>query len=85
MRPFEPGFGDSRKLPEKMLGETTRQATMRGMGYAQYQAHSGMGDGTKVFKTEENPALLCVGWQPNHSCRAACRRITAAALLAAAL
>jgi hypothetical protein len=56
VRPFEPGYGDSRKLPEKMLGETNIMAVMRSMG--RNMPHSGAGDGTKVFKTEDNPALL---------------------------
>jgi len=56
VRPFEPGFGDARRLPEKMLGESIRQAQQRSMG--RDMPHSGMGDGKKVFKTEDNPALL---------------------------
>jgi len=56
VRPFEPGFGDSRRLPEKMLGESTRQAVARSMG--RDMPHSGMGDGTKVFKTADDPAKL---------------------------
>ena len=56
VRPFEPGFGDARRLPEKMLGETNIMAVMRSMG--RNLPHSGAGDGTKVFKTEDNPALL---------------------------
>ena len=56
VRPFEPGFGDARRLPEKMMGETTAMAVARGMGRA--LPHSGAGDGKKVFKTEDNPALL---------------------------
>ena len=31
-RAFQAGWGDSRKLPEKMVGETTRQAVARSMG-----------------------------------------------------
>ena len=56
VRPFEPGWGDSRRVPEKMLGETTRMAVQRSMG--REIPHSGMGDGKKVFTTSENPALL---------------------------
>ena len=56
VRPFEPGFGDARALPGKMLGETNIMAVMRSMG--RDMPHSGAGDGKKVFKTEENPALL---------------------------
>ena len=56
VRPFEPAWGDGRKLPEKMLGETTAMAVARGMG--RKLPHSGAGDGKKVFKTKEDPALL---------------------------
>ena len=44
VRPFEPGFGDARALPGKMLGESTRDAVQRSMG--RNLPHSGMGDGT---------------------------------------
>ena len=56
VRPFEPGHGDARRLPEKMLGETIAQAVARSMG--RDLPHSGAGDGKKVFKTEDNPARL---------------------------
>jgi len=56
VRPFEPGYGDARALPGKMLGETTAMAVARGMG--RNMPHSGAGDGTKVFKTKDDPALL---------------------------
>ena len=56
VRPFEPGYGDSRALPGKMLGETTAAAVARSMG--RNMPHSGAGDGEKVFKTEDNPAQL---------------------------
>ena len=56
VRPFEPGYGDSRSLPSKMIGETTAMAVARSMG--RNLPHSGAGDGNKVFKTQENPALL---------------------------
>ena len=56
VRPFEPGFGDARRLPEKMLGETNIMAVMRSMG--RNMPHSGAGDGTKVFNTEDDPERL---------------------------
>ena len=56
VRPFEPGWGDARRVPEKMLGETAWQSVQRSMG--REIPHSGMGDGKKVFTTDENPALL---------------------------
>ena len=56
VRPFEPGWGDSRQLPSKMLGETAMQSVARGMG--RNMPHSGMGDGKKVFKTDEDPDRL---------------------------
>ena len=56
VRPFEPGFGDARKLPEKMMGETMAMAVARGMG--RNLPHSGAGDGTHVFKTADDPERL---------------------------
>jgi len=56
VRPFEPGYGDARRLPEKMMGETIRQAQQRSMG--RDVPHSGMGDGKKVFKTDADEARL---------------------------
>ena len=56
VRPFEPGFGDARRLPVKMLGETNIMAVMRSMG--RNMPHSGAGDGTKVFNTEDDPERL---------------------------
>ena len=56
VRPFEPGWGDSRSLPGKMLGETAMQSVARGMG--RNLPHSGMGDGKTVFKTDEDPDRL---------------------------
>ena len=56
VRPFEPGWGDSRALPEKMLGETNIMAVMRSMG--RNMPHSGAGDGQKVFNTEDDPESL---------------------------
>ena len=53
VRPFEPGYGDARALPGKMLGETTAMAVARGMG--RNMPHSGAGDGKKVFKTADDP------------------------------
>lgn len=50
VRPFEPGFGDSRPLPDKMLGEDISAAVARSMG--RNLPHSGAGDGTHVFKYE---------------------------------
>ena len=49
VRPFEPGYGDARRLPEKMLGETIAEAVSRSMG--RDLPHSGAGDGVHVFKT----------------------------------
>ena len=56
VRPFEPGWGDSRSLPGKMLGETAMQSVARGMG--RNLPHSGMGDGKTVFKTDEDHAVI---------------------------
>jgi hypothetical protein len=56
VRPFEPGWGDSRSLPGKMLGETTSQAVARSMG--RNMPHSGAGDGKKVFRTKNDPSRL---------------------------
>ena len=56
VRPFYVGWGDARRLPEKMIGETTAQAVARGMG--RNLPHSGMGDGTHKFKTEADDARL---------------------------
>ncbi len=50
VRPFEPGYGDSRPLPDKMLGEDISAAVARSMG--RDLPHSGAGDGTHVFKYE---------------------------------
>ena len=50
VRPFEPGFGDSRPLPDKMLGEDISAAVARSMGRS--LPHSGAGDGVHKFKTE---------------------------------
>ena len=56
VRPFEPGWGDSRALPSKMLGEDISAAVARSMGRA--LPHSGAGDGKKVFKTDDDPEKL---------------------------
>ena len=56
VRPFEPGFGDARRLPEKMLGESNIMAVMRSMGRG--MPHSGAGDGTQQFKTEDDPERM---------------------------
>ena len=53
VRPFEPGFGDARALPGKMMGESISDAVARSMG--RNLPHSGAGDGIKVFKTEDDP------------------------------
>mmetsp|Transcript_48539 Transcript_48539/g.96754 ORF Transcript_48539/g.96754 Transcript_48539/m.96754 type:complete len:376 (-) Transcript_48539:668-1795(-) len=56
VRPFEPGYGDSRRLPEKMLGEDISAAVARSMG--KNLPHSGAGDGVHVFKTDWDPERL---------------------------
>jgi len=56
VRPFEPGYGDARRLPEKMLGEDISAAVARSMG--KNMPHSGAGDGVHVFKTEWDPDRL---------------------------
>ena len=50
VRPFIPGWGDSRALPSKMIGEDISAAVARSMG--RDLPHSGAGDGTHVFKYE---------------------------------
>jgi hypothetical protein len=50
VRPFEPGYGDSRPLPDKMIGEDISQAVARSMG--RNLPHSGAGDGKHIFHYE---------------------------------
>jgi len=68
VRPFEPGFGDCRALPDKMLGESISQAVARSMG--RDLPHSGAGDGVHVFKeafTEEKLANFRASSSKSHA------------------
>ena len=56
VRPFEPGWGDSRSLPSKMLGEDISAAVARSMG--RNLPHSGAGDGVHKFETADDPERM---------------------------